>query len=213
MWQDALAAHQAGRVRVTEARASDFVGAGARSMLSEVVLPRVRRGRRALAPVDFDLPHSLTYTGDAGALLAVLGTDERPGAGPGTCRPPPARTPGRPSPGTPSSPERPQPRLTRVPSLVVRLVGLANPEIRETVEMGYQFDRPFVLGLVLGRPGDVRPAPDRARRRPAHTRSELSSVPSPVEVHHGVSAQLLQPVERVDHPDRAALERITMDWV
>ena len=32
-----------------------------------------------------------------------------------------------------------------MPGLVIRGIGLVNPEIREVVEMGYQFDRPFVL--------------------------------------------------------------------
>jgi len=145
MWQDALAAHRAGRVRVTEARGSDFIGAGARSILSEVVLPKVHKGQRAFAPVDFDVPHSLTFTGDAGALLARLGTDERawgrawhvPTAPPGTLREACveyAKLVGAPS-----------PKLTRVPPAVIWLVGLTNVEVRETVEMRYQFDRPFVL--------------------------------------------------------------------
>jgi nucleoside-diphosphate-sugar epimerase len=38
VWQDALAAHQAGRVRVAEVRASDFVGPGATSALGERIV-------------------------------------------------------------------------------------------------------------------------------------------------------------------------------
>jgi nucleoside-diphosphate-sugar epimerase len=145
MWREAIAAHEAGRVRVTEARGSDFIGVGARSVLSEVVLPRVRVGKRALAPVDYDQPHSLTFTGDAGRLLAVLGTDARswgrawhvPTAPATTMRDAATRyariTGAKP------------PRLVRVPTAVIRAIGLANPEIAETVEMAYQFDRPFVL--------------------------------------------------------------------
>jgi nucleoside-diphosphate-sugar epimerase len=145
MWREAIAAHQAGRVRVSEARASDFVGAGARSVLSEVVLPRVANGKRAYAPVDFDQPHSLTYTGDAGRLLAVLGTDERswsrawhvPTAPATTMRDAATRY-------ARIAGARP-PRLVSVPTVMIRAIGLANPEIAETVEMAYQFDRPFVL--------------------------------------------------------------------
>ena len=37
MWQDALAAHEAGRIRATEARASDFVGPGGKSLFNEMV--------------------------------------------------------------------------------------------------------------------------------------------------------------------------------
>jgi nucleoside-diphosphate-sugar epimerase len=145
MWRQALAAHESGRVRVTEARASDFVGAGARSVLSEVVLPRVRAGKRAFAPVNFDLPHSLTYTGDAGRLLAVLGTDERswgrawhvPTGPATTLRSSAAEYAKLTGMGTP--------KLTSVPTAVIRAIGLAKPEIAEVVEMAYQFHRPFVL--------------------------------------------------------------------
>ena len=56
MWQDAVAAHEAGRIRATEARASDFVGPGGKSVFNEMVLPRVRAGRVAYAPVNFDVP-------------------------------------------------------------------------------------------------------------------------------------------------------------
>ncbi|GAA2795811.1 hypothetical protein RMN57_36240 [Kitasatospora sp. CM 4170] len=40
IWQDALAANEAGRVRVTEVRASDFLGAGAHSPFTLMVEPR-----------------------------------------------------------------------------------------------------------------------------------------------------------------------------
>src|SRR5215469_16314979 len=45
MWRDALAAHQAGRVRAAEVRASDYVGPGAESVLGARVIPNVLRGK------------------------------------------------------------------------------------------------------------------------------------------------------------------------
>jgi nucleoside-diphosphate-sugar epimerase len=145
MWRDALHACEQGRVRVTEARASDFVGAGARSMMSEIVLPRVRAGRRALAPIDFDQPHSVTCTGDAGRLLAVLGTDDRSWGRAWHVPTAPATTLREVAAAYAELVGAGKPRLTRVPTAVIRALGVANPEIRETVEMAYQFDRPFVL--------------------------------------------------------------------
>ena len=59
VWQDALAAHQAGRVRATEVRAADFVGPGAESALGERALRRIRRGK------------SVSVLGRANRLLAV----------------------------------------------------------------------------------------------------------------------------------------------
>ena len=145
LWQEALAAHRAGRVRVTEARASDFVGAGALSLFTEMVVPPVRLGKRALVPAAFDLPHSLSFTGDAGRTLAVLGTDERawgrawhvPTAAPTTLRQAAQRLA--------TLAGAPTPRLATMPPWMLRLGGLFNPIAKEFVEMRYQFVRPFVL--------------------------------------------------------------------
>ena len=38
MWLDALAAHEAGRVRATEARGADYIGPGAESHLGDRVM-------------------------------------------------------------------------------------------------------------------------------------------------------------------------------
>jgi nucleoside-diphosphate-sugar epimerase len=72
IWQDALAAHDAGRVRVTEIRASDFVGAGAVSPLTLVALPQLLTGQTVVYPGDVGAPHSWTATRDvAQALVAI----------------------------------------------------------------------------------------------------------------------------------------------
>ena len=60
MWHDALAAHEAGRVRATEVRASDYVGANAKSVFTDIVAPSVLRGRAALVPATVD-PVSYTH--------------------------------------------------------------------------------------------------------------------------------------------------------
>ena len=86
VWQDALAAHQAGRVRATEVRPSDFVGPGAQSALGERVLGRIRRGRGVSVLGRADQPHTWSFTGDVARMLVVAGTDPGPGDGPGTRR-------------------------------------------------------------------------------------------------------------------------------
>ena len=45
VWQDALAAHQAGRVRVGEVRAADFIGPGAQSAMGERIVRHVKQER------------------------------------------------------------------------------------------------------------------------------------------------------------------------
>ncbi|MGK5532420.1 NAD-dependent epimerase/dehydratase family protein [Streptomyces sp. URMC 129] len=77
MWQDALAAHAAGRVRATEIRASDFLGRGAGSVYNLLVTAPVLAGEPAAYPADLDAPHAWTYTGDAAAtLVAAARTEE-----------------------------------------------------------------------------------------------------------------------------------------
>src|SRR6266702_6533938 len=58
IWNEALEAHRAGRIRTAEVRSSDYLGAGAVNAMTLLVLPRVLAGKRASAPADLDAPHS-----------------------------------------------------------------------------------------------------------------------------------------------------------
>jgi nucleoside-diphosphate-sugar epimerase len=58
MWQDALAAHEAGRVRATEVRATDYVGTGATSPFTLMVAAPLLAGAPTVYPGDLDAPHS-----------------------------------------------------------------------------------------------------------------------------------------------------------
>ncbi|WP_336203719.1 NAD-dependent epimerase/dehydratase family protein [Nonomuraea sp. LPB2021202275-12-8] len=71
MWIDALAAHQAGRVRVTEVRASEYLGAGAASLYTMLVVPAVLAGQPVSYPGDLDVPHSWSHTGDVAHTLVA----------------------------------------------------------------------------------------------------------------------------------------------
>lgn len=145
MWQQMLAAHEAGRVRATEARASDYIGPRAQSLVADMVLPAVRSGRTALVPANVDVPHSLTYTVDAGRLLAVLGTDERAWGRPWHVPTAPAATIRTVATEFARIVGAPQPTLRRMPVAVLRAGGLFSSMAREFVEMRYQFERPFRL--------------------------------------------------------------------
>jgi nucleoside-diphosphate-sugar epimerase len=50
IWNDALEAHRAGRIRTGEVRSSDYLGAGAVTPMTLLVLPKVLAGKRASAP-------------------------------------------------------------------------------------------------------------------------------------------------------------------
>ncbi|MFI5501310.1 NAD-dependent epimerase [Nocardia asteroides] len=77
MWTEALAAHDAGRLRVTEVRAGQFLGTGAVSVFSLLVQPAALAGTAARVPQELDLPHSFTAIGDAAAALVAVARDDR----------------------------------------------------------------------------------------------------------------------------------------
>lgn len=77
MWLEAKAAHDAGRVRVTEVRAGQFIGPDAFSIFNAMVAPKVLAGRLAVVPAALDTPHSFTPIGDAARALVTAARDER----------------------------------------------------------------------------------------------------------------------------------------
>ena len=145
IWQDALARHEAGRIRTVEVRASDHLGAGSRSLLTNAVLPRVLAGRRAVVPADLDAPHSWTAVADVARTLVAVAHDSRtwgrawhvPSAPPLSVRELTTRACALAS--------APPPRLSTMPAFVLRLGGIFDPLVRELPETQYQFRRPFVL--------------------------------------------------------------------
>jgi nucleoside-diphosphate-sugar epimerase len=147
MWRDALAAHEAGRVRVTEARAADFVGPQVPAAHSHLgrQLPAVRRGRRAWVIGDPDAARSWAYLPDVAATLATLGTDERalgrawhvPSAEPRSQR--------EAIDDLAAAMSVPPVPVSGVPWPVLRAVGLVVPMMREVYAMRHQFDQEFVV--------------------------------------------------------------------
>lgn len=144
MWQDALAAHEAGRVRVVEVRASDYADAGANSHLARNA-PAVIAGRRAWVVGSADRPHSWTTTHDTARALVQLAADETahgkawivPSARPRTQR----EALG----DIAQAAGARQPRIGVLGPRVLRTVGLAVPMLRELSGTAYQFTAPFVV--------------------------------------------------------------------
>jgi len=145
VWQDALAAHQAGRVRVAEVRAADFVGPGAESALGERILRRVRQGQSVSVLGRADRPHTWSFTEDVARMLAVAGTD--PGAWGRAWH-------------VPSNEPRSQRqaiddfaqaagvgkvRVGTLPPVLLHGTGLVWPLMRELRETEYQFRDDFIM--------------------------------------------------------------------
>jgi nucleoside-diphosphate-sugar epimerase len=143
MWLEAKALHDAGTLRVTEVRGSDYIEANSR--LSEVLGKPILAGKRGYSIDELDQPHTWTAVTDVGRLLATVATDERawgkvwhvPSVAPLTLRELCVRFA--------EVNGAPKPKLTQVPYPAVWAVGLFSPLVRELRTVKYQFDRPFVL--------------------------------------------------------------------
>ncbi|MFJ8744622.1 NAD-dependent epimerase/dehydratase family protein [Embleya sp. NPDC127516] len=148
MWTNALAAHDAGRVLVTEVRASDFLGAGAGSLYNFLVVPQVLAGTPAAIPGDLDAPQSWSYIGDvARTLVAAARSAESWGrawhvpSSTGSIRDLTARLA--------ELTGSPVPRLTRLTAEEVRAIGLENPIMAEVEEMLYLTEGASILDATV----------------------------------------------------------------
>ena len=147
MWADALAAHEAGRVRVTEARAADFVGPQVPAEHSHLTrqLPALRAGRRAWVVGDPDARRSWAYLPDVAATLATLGTDERALGRAWHVPSAPPRSQRQALADLAEALAAPPARVSPIPWSVLRGIGLVSPMMREVVDVRHQFDQEFVI--------------------------------------------------------------------
>jgi nucleoside-diphosphate-sugar epimerase len=151
MWHEALALHQAGRIRAVELRAADYFGPGASAGMSYfntyAIKPAMacRTARHIMGAVD--VPHSWTYVPDIGRLAAAIAASD-----------PAVDAWGR----VWHVPTTPPHSLTEVANEVAAIVGVpartphrypafvktlmrVSPLIRELDEMAPAFEAPYTL--------------------------------------------------------------------
>jgi nucleoside-diphosphate-sugar epimerase len=146
MWRDALAAHEVGRVRVTEARASDFWGPeGGNDHLGQRFMPKLLTGKRLTHIASPDVPHSWTYLPDVGRTLATLGTDERGWGRAWHVPTNPPKTYREMAELLAAEAGAAPPKVSVIPHWFQRGLGVAMPLMRELEEVRHQFTQPFVL--------------------------------------------------------------------
>jgi hypothetical protein len=182
MWIDAKALHDAGRIRATEVRGSDYIWPAEQSLdrLARVV-PRILAGRKVSVVGSADAEHSWTSPADAARLLVAVAAHER---GWGSAW------------HVPSNPPRTQRQVVddladaagveRVPvaSLspgMMRIAGAFSPAIRELAETAYQRDRPFIVDDMAVRPsGSSRRPGRRSSTRSSPTTARAQAWPRPL---------------------------------
>ena len=143
MWRDMLAAHQAGKIRATEVRASDYIEAN--SIFSFVLAKPLLAGKRALVPAKLDVPHSWTSISDVATTLVTAAATERawgrgwlvPTSAPLTIRELAIRFA--------QLNGVPAPRLTSMPYAALWAAGLFDPTVRELRHTYYQWSRAFTI--------------------------------------------------------------------
>jgi nucleoside-diphosphate-sugar epimerase len=146
MSQAAFAAHQQGKLRVTSGRGSDFFGPwGLPSTMGERAFYPLLNGKAAQLVGRLDIPHTHTYTRDFGKALVILG--ERPEADGQSWHVPndsPRITQGEmvklfaEFAGV-------EPKMSSMGKFMMWMGGLFIPEAKESLEMMYEFDQPFIV--------------------------------------------------------------------
>ncbi|MDI1459900.1 NAD-dependent epimerase/dehydratase family protein [Catellatospora sp. KI3] len=149
MWEDALALHQAGRIRATEARASDYIGFQANSTLGDYVLAPTVKGRRAFVWGDPDAPHSWTSIRDVARTLVTIAGDERAWGRAWLVPTPPAVSVRRAAALAGELIGAPAPKISRIPYPVLWTMGLFSPIVKELRTTYYQFEAPFTMDSSL----------------------------------------------------------------
>jgi nucleoside-diphosphate-sugar epimerase len=143
MWQDALAAQEAGRIRTTEVRASDYIEQN--GLLSFGLGKPLLAGRRAYSPAPLDVPHSWTSISDCARALATVAADERAYGQAWLVPTGPALTVRQLTTRFTEVNGAPAAKISAIPYPVLWAYGEFSPMVKELRTTRYQFTAPFVV--------------------------------------------------------------------
>lgn len=143
MWRAALAGHEAGRIRATEVRGSDYIEAN--SIFTATLAAPLRAGKRAFSPAPLDMPHSWTSIADVAATLVTAATDERAWGRPWLVPTNPPLTVRALATRFAEVNGTPPAKLAEIPYAALWTTGLVSPMVRELRTTRYQFTAPFVV--------------------------------------------------------------------
>jgi nucleoside-diphosphate-sugar epimerase len=145
MAEEVMAADAAGEVRAAVLRSSDYYGPGViASALGERVLGNLVAGRKAQVAGSLTQPHSFAYIEDVGRAAAELGVRDDVLGRVWIAPHAPAQTQGQMVEVACKLLDI-STAVSAVSPLMMRLAGLFSPGAKESVEMMYEFMRPFVV--------------------------------------------------------------------
>jgi nucleoside-diphosphate-sugar epimerase len=143
----AFAAHRSGKIRVTAGRGSDFFGAwglGTAAMGGRTFYPMLN-GKAASLVGNIDAPHTHTYIADFGKALVILGErSEADGQAWHVPNDSPRVTQREMATMIAAEMGMP-PKMSAMGKAMMWMGGLFVPEAKETVEMMYEFEQPFIV--------------------------------------------------------------------
>lgn len=149
MEADLLAAHAAGRLRATFARASDFYGPTVLgAALAERCVPRVIAGKRVTLLGGLDTPHSLSYMPDVVDTMVTIAGDERAWGKAWHVPNAPATTQ-RQAIAAFAQAAGTTAKLGSVPRVTLSVMGIASPMMRELKETWHQWAQPWITDSTL----------------------------------------------------------------
>jgi hypothetical protein len=149
MATELLAAHAAGRLRATLARASDFYGPSViESSFGERVVPRVLVGKKVSMLGRVDVPHSATYMPDVVATMVTIANDER-AWGQAWHVPSAPAVSQRDTVQAFAAAASTTVQVGSVPNLALTVGGLFNPSLKALKEVLYQFEEPWIIDASL----------------------------------------------------------------
>lgn len=139
-----LSAERKGKVTALIARSADFYGPDNKnSFVNEMVLKNLAAGKKAMWFMNNNFVHSFTYTPDAAAATALLGNTPDAYGQVWHLPTDSTRLTGTDFIKMCAEELKAKPRLTVLSRVMIRLLGLFIPVMREMPEMLYQYDRDY----------------------------------------------------------------------
>jgi len=149
MWHDQRRNFDAGRVKVVEVRAADYIGPRADSVVGARFVPTVLKGKSVATIGRSDVAHTFTYTEDVARFAVAVGTDPRAWGKAWHVPSNEPRTQQQVADDVAAFASVKRVRVRALPSSFLFVLGLFSRQMRELRETEYQFRHEFVMDSSL----------------------------------------------------------------
>ncbi len=145
MWLDAKRLNDAGRIRATEVRGSDYIAAGMQSRLGARVIPKILKGKKAQVLGDINQPHTWTYPLDVARLMQIVADDDRAWGKAWHVPSNPPKTQKEAIEELAKAGGKSSAKVSSLPNSILWSLGLFSSLMRALRETAYQMNRPYIL--------------------------------------------------------------------